>query len=297
MRRKKLPPLDTLVFFEAAVKAGSFSAAAKDLYVSQAAVSKRIIQLEEWLGVTLFDRGARSLKLTIAGETLAEPVTMAFDYLQSALNSVKTPIDPSIRIAANSAVAVFWLFKRLKSFAISPAACPIETVVKDDDMALLTSDNDLAIVYTDEVPDGWSGRLLFEEELAPVSSPRIAKAINQGQNQIALLEYQRRAPSWINWDVWLSKDPLRPFQNNPKTICQSYSNSIGRALAGEGIALASCALLSEEISNGDLHLLTKYPTKTGKGYYLVWKSSNTKRQITSLIDFLIMGENITDKTL
>lgn len=291
MRRKKLPPLDTLVFFEAAVKAGSFSAAAKGLYVSQAAVSKRISQLEEWLGVSLFDRGTRSLTLTNAGETLSEPVTMAFDYLQTAISRVKTPIDPSIRIAANSAVAVFWLFKRLKAFALSPAACPIETVVKDDEMELLTADNDLAIIYSDAVPDGWSGQLLFEEELAPVSAPNIAKAIAHRPEQFALLEYHRRTPSWINWDIWLSKDPMRPFQNNPRTICQSYSNSIGRALAGEGIALASCALLSEEISNGDLQLLTDQPAKTGKGYYLVWKSLDTKQQINGLVKFLMRDDN------
>lgn len=148
-RRKSLPPLDTLVFFEAALRAGSFSAAASELYVSQAAVSKRIKQLENWLGAELFERGARSLTPTQAGAQLADPVAMALDYLQGALTQVRSPTSPTLRIAANSAVSVFWLFKRLKSFALSPASCPIETIIKDDPRELLSETNDIAIVYAD----------------------------------------------------------------------------------------------------------------------------------------------------
>ena len=70
-QRKFLPPLDTLVFFEAALRAVSwavsFCASATELYISQAAVSKRVKQLENWLGVDLFQRGVRSLEPTHAG--------------------------------------------------------------------------------------------------------------------------------------------------------------------------------------------------------------------------------------
>ena len=66
---------------------------------------------------------------------------------------------------------MFWLFKRLKSFALSLSSFSIETVIKDDPRDLLLGTNDLAIIYAHEVPEGWSGRLLMEEELAPVSSP------------------------------------------------------------------------------------------------------------------------------
>ncbi len=66
---------------------------------------------------------------------------------------------------------MFWLFKRLKSFALSLSSFSIETVIKDDPRDLLLGTNDLPIIDAHEVPEGWSGRLLMKEELAPVSSP------------------------------------------------------------------------------------------------------------------------------
>lgn len=269
-RRKSLPPLDTLVFFETASRAGSFSAAASELYVSQAAVSKRIKQLEDWLGDAVFERGARGLALTPTGAKLADPVAMALDYLQNALAEVRSPPASSIRIAANSAVSVFWLFKRLRSFALSPESCPIETVITDDPRELLSEANDIAIIYADAVPQGWSGHLLIKEELAPVASPEGAKRFADTPETMHLLDYRRHAPDWINWEVWQQHIRQSAFHSLPKEMCQNYSHSIGRALAGQGIALASCALLEEELATGQLVVLGDAPMNTGRGYYLVW---------------------------
>jgi len=289
-RRKSLPPLDTLVFFETALRAGSFSAAAAELYVSQAAVSKRVKQLETWLGAELFERGARSLTPTQAGEQLADPVAMALDYLQSALNQVRSPTSPTIRIAANSAVSVFWLFKRLKSFALSPASCPTETVIKDDPRDLLSDENDVAIIYANDVPKGWSGQLLMEEELAAVSSPQGVKRFAENPTSLPLLDYNRHAPDWINWEVWEQRQPNSPLCGLSKKMCQNYSHSIGQALEGEGIALASCSLLEDELVSGQLSVLVDTPLKTGKGYFMVWsRNDETPTQIGDLVLHLTKG--------
>lgn len=118
-RRKNLPPLDTLIFFDAVIRAGGFTAASTELYVSQAAVSKRVRQLEDWLGTPLFERGARSLTPTAAGQSLAEPVAMALDYLGASLDGLKSPARPAVRIAANNAVSMFWLFPRLSALGLA----------------------------------------------------------------------------------------------------------------------------------------------------------------------------------
>jgi DNA-binding transcriptional LysR family regulator len=287
-RRKNLPPLDTLMFFEAAFRAGSFSAAASELYVSQAAVSKRIKQLEDWLGTELFERGARSLSPTQAGAALADPVTMALDYLQGAMDQVRSPRSATVRIAANSAVSVFWLFKRLKSFALGPASCPIETVVNDNPRQLLSEANDIGIIYASEVPQGWSGQRLMEEELAPVSSPEGAKRFFDDPTSLPLLDYHRHAPDWINWEVWEQRQEHSPLKGLASTMCQSYSHSIGQALDGVGIALASCSLLADELASGELCVLVAPTMKTGKGYFLVWQHRDEIRtQIDGLAAFLV----------
>ncbi len=100
--RQSLPPLEALVFFESAARYRNFTRAASELYVSQAAVSKRIKQLEDWLGVWLFERYGRMLELTESGMQLSEKVAMGLDYLEASLLSTRGLSRTSIRIAANS---------------------------------------------------------------------------------------------------------------------------------------------------------------------------------------------------
>ncbi len=286
-RRKSLPPLDTLVFFEAVTRTGGFTAASAELYVSQAAVSKRVRQLEDWLGTELFERGTRSLNATPSGEKLAEPVAMALDYLQTSLDGIKAPKYGSVRIAANSAVSLFWLFPRLKQFAMSDVSCSVETVISDDPAALLSDQSDLAIIYADTPPSGWNGHKLMDEELAPVSSPAGIAQYRSDPSSLVLLDYDRHAPDWINWDMWAKRNPSSALLRLRRTVCRTYGQSIGRALSGEGIALASCKLLQDELASGALAVLDDARLKTGKGYFLVSRPDGAARNDTrDLFHFL-----------
>jgi DNA-binding transcriptional LysR family regulator len=286
-RRKNLPPLDTLIFFDAVMRAGGFTAASSELYVSQAAVSKRVRQLEDWLGTPLFERGTRSLTPTAAGQSLAEPVAMALDYLGTSLDGLKSPARPAVRIAANNAVSMFWLFPRLKAFTFSATSFPVDTVVTDDPSMLLSPENDLAIIYASAVPDGWVGQRLMEEELAPVTSPAGARQFARDPRCLPLLEYERHAPDWINWNVWAKRQRSSPLLDLPRVVCQTYGQSIGRAIAGEGIALASLTLLHEELASGAIVPLDAIPTSTGNGYFLVTSATGSKQDdVRALTKFL-----------
>jgi LysR family glycine cleavage system transcriptional activator len=291
--RKQLPPLDTLIFFEAVMRKGSFTSASSELYVSQAAVSKRIRQLEDWLGTPLFERSTRSLKPTLAGEALAEPVTMALDYLRTSLDGLRSHAHPTVRIAANNAVSMFWLFPRLKAFTFSQASCPVETVVTDDPSQLLAADNDLAIIYANGPPEGWTGHKLMDEELAPVSSPSGVQRYRENPQSMPLLEYERHAPDWINWDVWAKRHTSSPLMLLPRVVCQTYGRSIGRAIAGEGIALASCTLLREELASNALLPLGEERHRTGKGYFLIQSTNQIgQKGVGELVKFLSGAENM-----
>lgn len=270
--RKSLPPLDTLVFFEAVMRNGGFTAASSELYVSQAAVSKRIRQLEDWLGTPLFERGARRLAPTAAAEKLAEPVSMALDYLNSSLGSIKPRVKSNVRIATNNAVSVFWLLPRLRAFALGDAACAVETFVSDDPGSLLAGEHDLVITYGEAAPDGWEGARLMEEELAPVMAPQVLRAFQDRPEALCLLDYDRNAPDWINWDIWKRQTPRSALSDLPVKRCDTYAQSIGCAIAGEGIALASRALLHEELACGALTALDAERYRTGKSYFLVHRA-------------------------
>ena len=83
--RKDLPPLDNLLFFHAAANNPSLSSAAQELFVTQAAVSKRIQRFEDWLGTPLFSRDNNSLQITETGKVLAADVEIALDFLKLAI--------------------------------------------------------------------------------------------------------------------------------------------------------------------------------------------------------------------
>lgn len=270
--RKSLPPLDTLVFFEAVMRKGGFTAASSELYVSQAAVSKRIRQLEDWLGTPLFERGSRSLTATPEAEKLFEPVSMALDYLNVSLDSIRPKTKSSVRIATNNAVSVFWLLPRIRTFAMSEASCPVETFVSDDPTSLLSGEHDLAIIYGSGPPEGWSGVKLMDEVLVPVIAPDLLPRVRSGAQGLFLLDYDRNAPDWINWDVWARLQAGSALSALPRRRCATYAQSIGRAITGDGIALASSALLQDELAAGRLVGLTEERHGTGKGYFLVHRA-------------------------
>ncbi len=270
--RKSLPPLDTIVFFEAAMRHLSFTEAADELYVTQAAVSKRIKQLELWLGVDLFERSGRKLVPTEAGEYLAEKTGMTLDYLDYAFRTIKVPAQPVVQIASVTALATFWLQARLRDFALSDEACPFNLKTADELGDLLRPENDLVILHGENRLPGWSLELLFEEEIVPVGTPDIvdlAGAAEKGQEP-PLLNFARMAPNWTDWSVWIQRTGWTEFDRNERIDCASYNQTIGRALRGEGLALGALPLLTDEIASGALVPMHDRKLTTGKGYFIAW---------------------------
>jgi LysR family glycine cleavage system transcriptional activator len=270
--RKSLPPLDTLVFFEAAMRHLNFTEAAEELFVTQAAVSKRIRQLEEWLGVDLFERSGRRLQPTEAGTYLAEKTGMTLDYLTQALSALKVPERPVVRIASVTALAAFWLQPKLKDFALSEEACLFNLATADDLGDLLKPEHDLVILHGDGRFPGWQSELLFQEVLTPVGTPEVIEHVLHGGNGLSpsLLNYPRLAPNWIDWPGWIQRTGRTELKNWPVHVCASYNQSIGRALKGQGLALGALPLLQEEISSGRLVPLDSATLKTGMGYFIAW---------------------------
>ena len=129
--RKSLPPLDNLPFFLSAARNKSLSAAADELFVTQAAVSKRIQRLESWLGVDLFQREKRNLKISNSGKEFASDVEIALDFLDRAVLKIKTPEEPMVRIATGTTISAYWLYDRLQTFSRSENACNVYVTTSD----------------------------------------------------------------------------------------------------------------------------------------------------------------------
>lgn len=290
--RKSLPPLDTLVFFEAAMRHLNFTEAAEELFVTQAAVSKRIRQLETWLGVDLFERSGRRLIPTEAGDYLAEKTGMTLDYLDQALRTIKVPSHPVVRIASVTALATFWLQPKLRDFALSDEACPFNLVTADELGDLLTPQHDLVILHGEDRFAGWNAELLFKEEIVPVGTPEVIEAAETGlaEESPALLNFARMAPNWTDWNVWIQRTGWTEFRRSPVLDCASYNQTVGRALKGQGLALGALPLLQDEIASGDLVAMNSRTLSTGKGYFIAWPKSRPLSKEAGRLKDTLLGE-------
>jgi LysR family glycine cleavage system transcriptional activator len=282
---------------------GSFTEAADELLVSQAAVSKRIAQLEGWLGVPLFQRRKPRLVATSAARRLGDRISVALEFIDQSIAEVANPANPIVRIASMTAVGMFWLQPRLKDFALSEDACMFNLTLSDDLTNLFSEDNDLAIVYGDGSFPGWNATKILTEELVPLATPKVAQRLARSatlvDEQAPLLGYDRLSPEWIDWEVWSERLQVVLPDNLPRTHCSSYSQSIGRALAGQGICLGSLPLFETEIAEGRLARL-EHPSYSGSGgYWLAWPEARhmtdeTKRFLKVFSDLKVSDINMDD---
>ncbi|WP_170764570.1 LysR family transcriptional regulator [Ruegeria lacuscaerulensis] len=294
--RKSLPPLDGLLFFHAAASNKSLTLAAGELFVTQAAVSKRIQRLEDWLGAPLFSREGRNLELTATGRELASDVEMALEFLDRAIHKIKAPEQPAVQIAANTALSMFWLHQRLKEFSFSDTACDVNIRTTEATSELLSEAQHMSIIYCDGNIPGWDCVRVLNVEMVPVAAPEIARQAEEsmvfsGQLKFEqappILEFANLAPDWINWQIWLKRVGLPDIDKWPILHCNSYVQSVGKALEGTGIALVNAAMMKEELASGALVKIGDQSLMPGSAYYLCRKQNfNLPQNAMSLYEFL-----------
>lgn len=281
--RRALPPLDYLLFFEAVARHGNFTRAAEELNVSQAAVSKRIKVLEDWLGMTLVDRRGRSLSLTRNGKILAANSGEALDYLQSCLQQLRRASSGTrLSLAANVAVSQYWLTPRINEYLLSSDAAPVTLTASDKDADLFALEADALIYYGQDIPAGWDGSVLFEERWMPVTSP--AKAEREGGLAAAtLLDFDKLTPKWVNWGDFADLTGNAEIAQATKVNLGSYGSTLDTAIRGRGVALGCPDVLRFEIDAGRLLPLEEYQLLTGRSYFVIWRTGLLTGQTRSLL--------------
>lgn len=266
--RATLPPLDTLVFFEAAARHLNFSRAAEELEVSQTAVSKRIRQLEDHLDISLFLRDGRKITLTPEGQMFAQKCRTLLDHAVQSLPNA-APKDAAIQLACCSAISLFWLDERLGDYMQHPWSPVVNCMTTDDPDLLLNTQFDLTILYGAGTWEGWEAQPLFENDEVAVVAPA-GKEANlewEAQNTPPILIdtcVPKQGPRWVLWPEF----PNLKFRNQEP--CSSYADTLKRAKAGHGIALVSQALVAHDLQSGHLQTLTEPRRNADATYYIAW---------------------------
>lgn len=274
--RRALPPLDPLVAFDAAARHESFTRAAEELNLSQAAVSQQIRNLEQNLGTSLFTRAHRRVRLTGEGRAFQHSVSAALRQIAAAAAELRAAPDRArLTVGVDQSVAALWLLPRLPRFHRRFPDVALRLVASDEERDSLSSDIDIAIIHGAGAWPGFASDRFFAEEIFPVCSPdylagrRIAGAEDLAAQ--ALLELEDARWDWMNWRTWLSRAGAHLPRRPEILLVNSYPLLIEAAKNGQGVALGWARLVDDALAAGALVRPTAGAVGTAFGYHFVWR--------------------------
>ena len=267
-----MPPLAAVRAFEAAARHGSFTRAAVELGMTQAAVSYQIKNLEERMGTLLFARSARQVALTEAGRQLAAAVTEAFDSMRTAFASVRGEADGVLTVSAVQAFAANWLAPRLGGFQLAHPHLAVRLSATNQLTDFTGKPVDVAI-RTGAGP--WPGLVmhrLLRVQFTPLCSPALLHRQGPLERPADLLRLPLLSPGDIWWQQWLALAGVAATELSARAGIGLDSQAIeGRAaLAGQGVAMLTPALWAEELRSGQLVQPFDLIGDNGHFYWLVY---------------------------
>ena len=271
----KLPPLQAIRAFEAAARHASFTKAANELGMTQAAVSYQIKVLEERIGTPLFLRKPRQVALTETGQRLAPAITEAFALIGDAYAAARGGADGLLCISTVQTFASNWLARHLGSFQI---AHPALAVRLDTSSHLVDFAREAVDVGIRSGGGNWPGlatHLLFRADFTPMLSPKLADSIGAVKTPADLLRLPILDPEDAWWKAWFVAAGLPPDELARRTGSSMGSQaSLGSAaMAGHGVAILTRALFAAELGDGRLIQPFDISGDDGHAYFLVYPES------------------------
>ncbi len=282
-----LPPAAALRPFEAAARLGSISAAARELGVTQPAISRHLAQLEADLRQSLFERTARGLRLTDAGRALQAAVAPALGGIAEAAAALRAPDrDRTIRLIANPGFAQQWLAPRLNLLRAAMPNLYLRLTTSDREDDYDDGDFDLAVRFGTGQWKGWNASMLLPEQVTAICAPSYARerpallapgfkpADLLGERLLHMDEISGR---WFTWRTWLGSLGVAAAIPPPKLLYASYPLLLQAAVAGEGVALGWGGLIDDLLARNWVVALAASVTRKQHGYFVCYRE---RRQAT-----------------
>lgn len=240
--------------------------AAKELCLTQGAVSRKIATLESWFGFPLFERHARGLRLSSQGSALLPDLQAAFEHLLTVAEQARAQ-QTVVRLKVPTC-AMRWLVPRLLKVEREQPELQIAlTTSTDHTVNFKTESYDAAIVFGTHLN---AGDLLFEEALTPVMSPLRLNA------PLETLTFLHPTRDKTDWSLWLSRQAELALTMQRNQHFDTMDLAITAAMQGLGVAIADETLVEEDIRAGRLSRPFDTSVKTGASYRLVLRESRAK---------------------
>jgi LysR family glycine cleavage system transcriptional activator len=250
---RRLPSLNALLAFEAAARHRSFTRAGRELHVTQSAVSHQVRALEEELGLPLFERLPRALRLTPAGARVFAASREALDRLARGLRRLPGRGRRSLTVSVLPSFAAAWLLPRLPRFRAAHPTVDLHLHTSQDLADLHAGEADVAIRYGRARHRGLRSDRLLAEEVFPVCAPRLAGRLGSPEDlrsQVLLHDEVRGAHG--GWAQWLDAAGARGVDPRRGVRFGDARLLVQAAGAGQGVALARSLLVEAELESGRL---------------------------------------------
>lgn len=270
---RHLPPLETLIAFEAVSRNGSFTRAATELCLTQSAVSKQIRALEDSLGVALFERQARGIRLTVAGTELFAEVSAGLERLLRTATRIRAAHrSHSVSVLCTHAVAQFWLFPRLLCFNREHPDVTVSLNAINEIDESRVADYDFAILYGAGRWSSLEADFLLPEIIYPVASASLETAPVGSPSEVAgldLIELDASAWNCIDWRDWFAHFGIDHVPAEDAPTFNQLTLSYKAVEQGLGVGLGWDFMVSEAIERGELKRVGPFAFVTGNAEYLV----------------------------
>ncbi|PWW00363.1 transcriptional regulator [Hoeflea marina] len=272
MTQSRLPPLATIRVFEAAARHLSFTRAAAELGMTQAAVSYQIRVLEERVGQPLFLRRPRQVSLTPAGARLAPQLSEAFGRLGAAFDELSDDIAGTLLVNTVQTFASHWLASRIGHFQLSNPALAIRLESASELIDFRRHQADVAIRSGRGDWPGLISHRLFELTFTPMLSPALAETIGGLATPADILRLPIIDATDPWWRIWFSAAGLDPKLLDGRVASQMGAQAVEAqvAIAGTGVAMLTPEFHREELARGRLLQPFDIVGRSGGAYWLVY---------------------------
>lgn len=275
MKIRPLPPLNTLVAFEAVARHLSFTAAAGELSLTQGAVSHRVRQLEDYLGKALFVRANRSIQMTPAGLRYYQVVRACLESVAEATaRQLQWKGERRVTVATTHAVASLWLLPKIPDFQRIHEDIDIRILASDQLYDLRHGEFDMALLYRSVPPPEMKATALFPEEVFPVCSRDYLSASGALEHpdelfRKTLLYLDDGQADWFDWQEWFRRVGVEPVEPRSRIDINNYPMLLQAAINGQGIALAWRHLVDAYLESGALVRPVETVLRTSAKFYLL----------------------------
>ena len=285
-----------LLVFEVAARHVSFTTAARELELTQPAVSRSVRQLEEALGVPLFIRRHRAVELTEAGGVLYEAVHGGFSQMHQVARRLRRITHSHVSLLCSDTHAHWWLMPRLSDFQERhpDISLRVQVIKRYIDLEPAGPEGMVLGIWSGEQPrPGYECAEIALEEVFPVANPAFARTLDISDDLSSLArqrlihEDQKGLPT-VTWREYFAAFGLRQDAELPGLRMSDYSPVLVAALAGQGIALGIGHIVGPLIDSGLLVRVGSLVHRTGLRFYLVWpKRTPLAPQAELVKDWLI----------